>query len=525
MVEAVAAPAVLQVDENGLLVESTTNPVLDVGFDARRVWSLRPERDGVVRDGHLTVPWPPALRDHLEGVAQVSVHEHGHDVALFDDQVQFGSSTQPVTIEDAEGRPLGVDKTGSLVRLFAQQDGSALGELVDATARLLDILNDVGSGDAFVAFGSLLGAVRSGHVIGHDCDADVAYLSPHTHPSDVLVESFGLEREVRATGLETVRMSHADFKVYMTTTTGDRIGIDVFGAFHVDDVFHLMPNVRGDLPRAALVPLSTVSLEGRDLPAPANPEALLALTYGPEWRVPDPAFHFEVPESSTRRFHGWTRDIQWRRAAWQGYWATPGADLIPTGPSPMVSTLLKSGDLADVVVDVACGNGRDAVAIARTGRHVVAWDVAQSALDRTRSLADDYDVADLVETTTVNLFDQRDTLGMAALVGHRFAGQPVDVYARFVFSTVRGRCRRNFWSMARTILRLGGRLHLEFRTLEDVDIDYVFSREYRVHLDPDEMIAEAASHDLAVVDKQVGRGLARLAGEDPHMCRLILEGT
>ena len=37
-------------------------------------------------------------------------------------------------------------------------------------------------------YGCLLGAVRDGHMIGHDSDADVAYLCEYTHPFDIIRE-------------------------------------------------------------------------------------------------------------------------------------------------------------------------------------------------------------------------------------------------------------------------------------------------------------------------------------------------
>ena len=35
--------------------------------------------------------------------------------------------------------------------------------------------------------------------------------------------------------------------------------------------------------------------------APARPEEVLAFTYGPAWRVPDPAFHFDHDPVDVRR--------------------------------------------------------------------------------------------------------------------------------------------------------------------------------------------------------------------------------
>ena len=54
--------------------------------------------------------------------------------------------------------------------------------------------------DAFPAYGTLLGAVREGRLIGHDSDADLGYVSEHTHPVDVVRESFRLQRALADMG-------------------------------------------------------------------------------------------------------------------------------------------------------------------------------------------------------------------------------------------------------------------------------------------------------------------------------------
>lgn len=46
--------------------------------------------------------------------------------------------------------------------------------------------------------------------------------------------------------------------------------------------------------RDLLFPLGTVAWEGMTLPAPRDPEAFLAMRYGPEWRTPLPTNHDQV---------------------------------------------------------------------------------------------------------------------------------------------------------------------------------------------------------------------------------------
>ena len=76
-----------------------------------------------------------------------------------------------------------------------------------------------------------------------------------------------------------------------------------------------MPNVAGDLDRSALVPVAPITLEGLELLGPARPEELLALTYGPGWKVPDPSFKFTPLTSTVRRTNGWMRGLPDQPAA------------------------------------------------------------------------------------------------------------------------------------------------------------------------------------------------------------------
>ena len=51
------------------------------------------------------------------------------------------------------------------------------------------------------------GAVREGRLIGHDSDADLGYVSEHTHPVDVVRESFDLQRSLADMGYSISRYS------------------------------------------------------------------------------------------------------------------------------------------------------------------------------------------------------------------------------------------------------------------------------------------------------------------------------
>ena len=204
---------------------------------------------------------------------------------------------------------------------------------MDALEQVLRDLTDACGLDAYLMYGCLLGAIRDGHMIGHDSDADVAYLSKYDHPFDIIRECTAATRQMRALGWKVVRMSGANFKVWVPLPDGRRCGIDVFGSFHIGERFYVTGSLTGTLDRSALLPFGTVTLEGREIVAPARPEEVLAFTYGPTWRVPDPAFHFDHDPVDVRRMDAWFRSSRRRLRFWGDFYKSPDAAKVPTEPS------------------------------------------------------------------------------------------------------------------------------------------------------------------------------------------------
>ena len=257
----------------------------------------------------MKVSWPKTLVHHLDGLADVELVDHVSRDVLHTQAVQFGTGDRRVSVVDADGNPLAVDKGGRLQRDFSNTEVSARDEIMDALEQVLRDLTDACGLDAYLMYGCLLGAIRDGHMIGHDSDADVAYLSKYHHPFDIIRECTAATRKMRALGWKVVRMSGANFKVWVPLPDGRRCGIDVFGSFHIGERFFVTGSLTGTLDRSALLPFGTVTLEGREIVAPARPEEVLAFTYGPEWRVPDPAFHFDHDPVDVRRMDAWFRSL------------------------------------------------------------------------------------------------------------------------------------------------------------------------------------------------------------------------
>lgn len=511
-----ARTSVRKVDRTGIWFERPTETPVNVFFDGARVWSAVPQRDGHgSRDGWV-VTWPRLLAAQLDGYAEVVIRPMDSSTELFRDEIRFGPAAQRLVVRDRTGAPGVVDKTGRVGRLFAAADDEAKSALLIEVERALVVLNEVVGVPGFLAFGALLGAVRDGHLIGHDNDVDVSYLARGSHPVDVIVESFQVERMFQGEGWSTMRMSGADFKLIVPWRGGGTIGIDVFTAFYNDGWLYVMPTVRGRVPPGDLLPLTTVELEGRPVSAPRNPEALLRATYGAGWRVPDPSFKYRPDRGLQRRLSGWMRGERHEIRHWAEFYRGRSAAVVPEEPSAFARWTLAREGAPRRILELGCGTGRDALWFARSRCRVRAVDfvgTAAAAVDR-RARTDGLPL----RAARMNIADLRDSLTYGAAVAHGF--KPQVVYARFLLDAIRPAARGNVWRLARQALRAtGGRLYLEFRVAPTAR--YLAGRHWRTFTDPATVVRELEPYGFEIEHTEQAHGLAVLSDEDPLVGRVV----
>ncbi|MCX6397639.1 MAG: methyltransferase domain-containing protein [Propionibacteriales bacterium] len=443
------------VHEDHVLVPHRERGVHTVYFDDAYVWSFSTPRDGVLRPTGWKVPWPDPLVPRLNGVTVVSI-DRGRE-RRFEQEVRFGDSTDRLRLVDRFGNPVAIDRVGHVARVFSATDPQARHQVIEGTRQALaDLRND--GYDAHLSYGCLLGAVRDGRMIGHDTDADIAYVSRYTHPAQVISESYAMERSLRRRGWQVVRMSNADLKLMYPLPDGRRVHIDVFGAFHVGKTFYQLGGRSGTLPRSALTPAGTVSLEGVELPAPADPRAVLEFLYGPSWRVPDPAFQNVDPPGGLRRIQGWMRGVRDDVIPWNEY-VKRHRSTLPRKPSTFARWVAGRLDPGAPVVDLGCGNGRDTLLFQRQGRAPVALDASSQALQITRRRLARAGV-EHPDVRTLSLYDRRSVLVTGAELARTEV--PVNLYARHLVGCLDPEGQDLLWLLCSMALRRGGSLFLEF---------------------------------------------------------------
>ena len=504
------------VDERGFSFGAEDGEVLDVLFDGRRVWSLASDDFPANRSAVRRAPWPEPIRRQLEGRATVELRTHVAGDSLGVADVQFGSGPGRVDIVDSAGRPVALTKWGRLNRTFATSDRAAVDGYLDQVQEVLEVLRADAGRPAFLAFGSLLGAVREGKLIGHDVDVDLGYFSAFDHPADIILEGFRIERVLRARGYDPVRENGGFLALFLPQLDGTRRNLDIFTAFCHDGRLFQVHDIAVPGSEADVLPLSTVTFEGREMPAPARPEVFLEGAYGPDWRVPNPAFEFTTPRRDKRRIGGWFGGLRDRRDFWSRQYGAQ-ADRIPRDPSPF-ARWVAGQQPPGVLVDVGCGNGRDTRFFAEQGYAVTGLDAVPNA---SRRLLKEMEPEQRPEVLPFNLESLRQTLAAGARAS--FSPEPVTVYGRFLLHALSDRTRQHFGRYTSMALRSGGRGYLEFRTERDSSRRKAFGEHYRQYLDPDLVVAEATAAGARVLHVEQALGLSPFENEDPHLCRMILE--
>lgn len=442
-------------DEQGVHVSPRLAGSFDVLFDGHPAWSFSVEPRGW--RGERLVRWPAAMRPWLHGTAHVELRASGVTEGRRIDlgRLSFGEGSEPIRFVDGGGRPVMIDKWGIVQRPFESRGQEVTAEIAARTVDVIELVRRECGLELWIAFGTLLGAARSGSAIGHDSDVDLLYLSEQRTPAGINLEAYRIKRALDRAGMRTVVKSGSFVTVLFPGPDGIPLGVDIYACFYVGDLLHETATVRAPIPRHAVLPLGTLEFEGLPMPAPAEPEVLLAASYGPGWRVPDPSFRHTPGPEITDRFDAWFGSTMTHRRAWETWWREHG-ELRPG--SALADRLLEDTGGRGPVVEVGAGNGSDAVHLAAAGLQVTATDYARGSW---RLAAQEARRRELrVRFERVNLYDLRDTLTAAAELRHR-PRPPRALLARGVLDSLHPRGQDAFWRFCRTALHGGGRAYVE----------------------------------------------------------------
>jgi len=205
--------------------------------------------------------------------------ETDHENAVADFQEQLRQITFPLALGRHGYNP-------SFLNLDLEQVEAEL-------ATLLEQVSTFGV-QPFLNSGTLLGYYRDGQPIPHDDDFDIGIL--------VAGET---EEAVAKSWRDFVQQANEHFTTidkgsFLAVKLSNGVQVDMFAAWVNNRELFVHPYCWADISADALMPMGNLTVRGRDFPIPADPDAVLSVNYGDNWRVPDPFWRFDYKKSKRR---------------------------------------------------------------------------------------------------------------------------------------------------------------------------------------------------------------------------------
>lgn len=200
------------------------------------------------------------------------------------------------------------------------------------------------------------------------------------------------------------------------------------------------------------------------------------------------------------------------RDYWNQYYTNR---ICSTEPSPFaqyVSTLVEPGK---TLVDLGCGNGRDALFFAQQGLQVIAMDLSRSAIDQlnrqgvknARFLCGDFIASDVHKPESYDY-----------------------AYSRFTIHAINQKQEALLIQTIFRALKTGGKFFIEVRSVNDplygkgkaVDRNaFFYDNHYRRFIVRDELVHSLQSHGFRVEYAREQTGFAPYGNDDPPVIRIV----
>ena len=182
-----------------------------------------------------------------------------------------------------------------------------------------------------------------------------------------------------------------------------------------------------------------------------------------------------------------------------------------TKPSSFAKFLTSNYKLDGNIIELGCGNGRDAVHFAKEGLDIVGVDQCQVAIDELNKMG---------IPNTKFILDDFTNLG--------FSKEYHNIYSRFTLHSIDSESELRTIKWASKVLN-GGVFALEVRSVKDdlfgqgkrIAKNTWFTDHARRFIDFDEIKETLIKNSFSIVYEEEGRGLALYKNEDPVVIRII----
>ncbi len=401
-------------------------------------------------------------------------------------------------------------------RLSKRLDTAWQAAVIDLYTRVRKLVADAYGYDVFLAYGTLLGAVREGGYIGHDMDFDAAYISRHRTGQQAAAEladiamllvADGLDVECRIFALHISNPGDLDTRIDLFHTfvgPGGRLRFPfgVAGTSHFEESDWLGTR-EIDFPGGrALVPIAA--------------EKLVAHLYGDDWRLPKPGFHWSTDRIASAKAAALSPALQTKV-----YWANFYSQHSYTSGSTFFEFINARPDTPAMIIDIGCGDGRDSCAFASSGRTVLGLDQSPIGIAHATAYADQRGLGDTCAFQVCDVANTAD-LGRALDEGLARVDGPVMFYLRFFLHAIPEDVQRGLMAAIDAHLRPGDSFAAEFRTDKDEANLHIHTKHFR-RFQNAAAFSRTLSQELGltIVHEHEGTGLSPYKDEDPVLYRVV----
>ena len=364
-------------------------------------------------------------------------------------------------------------------------------------------------------YGTLLGFVRDGDYIGHDDDVDATVILDVKTRDDVIPAYGDLARFLESVGCKLYPLFFGQILVEY-----EGLFFDIFISwFDENSDFSLFEYAYKVAKKEDFFPLQPITIRGRSIKIPKNPEILLQALYGEGWETPDPTFRYEISWDIRDKF--WFLKKGFPIATSKAYWDAYHTNALSQHSHSQFAVmcaqeLSKEGE---VIVDLGCGDARDSVFFASLGHTVSSIDVSEVGFESNEAAM----------TSELISFHLSDRKGVGS-ENVEVIKKATAVYARFLLHCLPLKAQSKILDDIVENLT-SGRVFLEFRTDQDPKMDqglYISEYErlndiYHRYITVDNLVLDCEKRGLKLLYKVEGSGLAKCGKDDPVVCRLIFE--
>jgi SAM-dependent methyltransferase len=206
-------------------------------------------------------------------------------------------------------------------------------------------------------------------------------------------------------------------------------------------------------------------------------------------------------------------------AYWDQFYSRKGFH-VPADPSPFAVWVEQQLDPQVSIIEIGCGNGRDAHFFGKGGRRVIAVDQSAEAIKLVKESAIRDGLRNLyaLATTVSELADSESSVELRRLSGDG----PKAVYARFFLHAITEPEQNIFLQWLRGFLLDGEYSFLEFRAADLSADQYEFGVHYRRPIAAKELAEQVESLGFEAISASESRDYSPYLGERPLVGRVIL---